>query len=123
MSRPAARIVSPTAIAKQVRTKLGNGDHIPVKDKIVTGHFFFRSCDWYVTEYDPATDTAFGFCHLGDDQCAEWGYVSIAELRETTVPVRLMGHVIGKIGAEWDRYWNPVEASKIEKIVRSGGIF
>lgn len=34
---------------------------------------------WYITEYDPDTEMAFGWCDLG---FPELGYVSIAELRE-----------------------------------------
>ena len=68
--------------------------------------------------YDKDEDLAFGFCHLGDDQCAEWGYVSIAELRTVKVPLRMAGRVIGTVGPEWDRHWSPKKACEIEKIKR-----
>jgi len=113
MSRPAAAIVSPAAIAKQVKTRLYGGDKIPVADKVVTGHLFVCACDWYITEYDPNEDMAFGFCHIGNDQGAEWGYVSIAELRQARYR--------GVFRPEWDRYWDAKKASEIEKIVRCGG--
>lgn len=119
MSRPAARIVSPSAIHAQIKTALyaedGKG---PMMERVIKGHFFIGACDWYITEYDKDQDLAFGFCHLGDDQCAEWGYVSVAELRTTTVPLRLAGRIIGKIGPEWDRHWTPKKACEIEKIKR-----
>lgn len=41
---------------------------------------------WYLTEYDPADDRAFGYCvsGLGPD-CDELGYVDMKELREIRV--------------------------------------
>ena len=111
----AAYIVSPQAIAKQIRVKLGEGDNVPLKDKIILGHLFGGACDWYLTEYDKESDMAFGFCHLGDDQCAEWGYVSIAEIRDANKVLHWSRRI------EWDRYWSPKLATKIEKITRCGG--
>ena len=37
---------------------------------------------WYITEYNPEENLAFGFCNLGDPEMAELGYVSITELEE-----------------------------------------
>jgi hypothetical protein len=37
---------------------------------------------WYITEYNPEEDLAFGFANLGDTEMAELGYVSIKELTE-----------------------------------------
>ena len=115
MSRPAALIVSPQAIAKQIRVKLGEGDNVPFEDKIILGHLFGGACDWYLTEYDKEIDMGFGFCHLGDDQCAEWGYVHVGEIREVNKSIHWQRRI------EWDRYWSPKKATQIEKIVRCGG--
>lgn len=51
---------------------------------------------WYITEYDPETEMAFGYCDLGSP---ELGYVSIKELRE------FKGRL--GIGIERDAWWNP----------------
>jgi hypothetical protein len=52
---------------------------------IVSLHYFSGACDWYITERDIDTDgegqiQAFGYANLGDDECAELGYISIVEL-------------------------------------------
>ena len=123
MARPKANIVSAKAISKQV-PKMYSTENVPTPDKIIKGHLFVGACDWYIVEYDAETDVAFGFAHLGDDTCAEWGYISIAELRKSTVPcnIYLNGQVIAfRQPVEWDRYWNPKKANQIDKIVRSRG--
>lgn len=50
---------------------------------------------WYITEYDPERDLAFGWCDLG---CPELGYVSIKELRSIKGAFGL--------GIERDIYWD-----------------
>ncbi len=46
-------------------------------------HFFYGGSDWWITEWD-GKDTFFGFaCLNGDWQMAEWGYVSLSELKST----------------------------------------
>lgn len=60
-------------------------EKVPVPDKLIYLHFFIGSCDWYIAEYD-GDDTFFGYAILnGDLECAEWGYVSFAELKEVRV--------------------------------------
>ena len=111
----AAYIVSPQAINKKIKTDLYTEDGKgPLGDRIIKGHLFGGACDWYLTEYSEEDDLGFGFCHIGNDQGAEWNYVSVAELREFNELPQLL-----KI--EWDRYWKPVPANQIEKIVRCGG--
>lgn len=56
-------------------------------DAEVHAHYFVAAADWLVTEYDPDQDLAFGWACLGDRQMAELGYVSLAELESTRVPV------------------------------------
>lgn len=41
---------------------------------------------WYITEYDPETEMAFGYCDLG---YPELGYVSINELKIVKLPYGL----------------------------------
>lgn len=52
---------------------------------IVHAHYFFGSCDWLITEYDPEQDEAFGWVCLGDPGNAEFGYISFAELEAVKV--------------------------------------
>lgn len=37
---------------------------------------------WCVAELNPEEDMAFGYANLGDDSMAEWGLISIEELRQ-----------------------------------------
>lgn len=65
--------------------KLYETENVPTKDKKVLMHFFIGSCDWYVTEYSPEDRLFFGWACLGDLQNAEWGYISLDELKELKV--------------------------------------
>ena len=38
---------------------------------------------WLIAEIDPEEDLAFGYANLNDDYNAEWGYISLAELKKT----------------------------------------
>ena len=61
-------------------------EQVALKDKVVHMHFFLGSCDWYVCEFD-GKDAFFGYVILnGDDQMAEWGNFSLAELKSLKVP-------------------------------------
>ncbi|MFC1878262.1 DUF2958 domain-containing protein [Thermodesulfobacteriota bacterium] len=79
----------------------------PLKEKIVQMHFFILECDWFITEFD-GEDIFFGYALLnGDQQNAEWGYISLKELQELSIK-----------GIEIDReiHWKPKPAREIEKI-------
>jgi Protein of unknown function (DUF2958) len=76
----------------------------------VHAHYFMGTCDWLVTEYDPDDDLAFGWACLGGDrQNAELGYVSLAELEQIKVPLRVrfgertvvIGHHVVERDADW----------------------
>ncbi|MBI4291306.1 MAG: DUF2958 domain-containing protein [Betaproteobacteria bacterium] len=72
---------------------------------IVSLHYFKGACDWYITEHDSDPDgkgqiQAFGYANLGDDECAELGYISIVEL-------------IGA-GVELDLYFTPCTLGSIK---------
>ena len=53
---------------------------------IVFLHYFHGGSDWYITEKDSEDEQhqAFGYTILnGDEENAEWGYISIEELKDT----------------------------------------
>ena len=86
-------------------TKLYETEHIPAEEKIIYLHFFLGQCDWYIAEFD-GDDLFFGYANLGDDDMAEWGYISFNELRN-----------IREHCAEIDRdlYWKLKRFSEIKK--------
>lgn len=85
--------------------KLYETEHIPAEEKIIYLHFFLGQCDWYIAEFD-GDDLFFGYANLGDDDMAEWGYISFNELRN-----------IREHCAEIDRdlYWKLKRFSEIKK--------
>lgn len=89
--------------------RLYETEHVPLKDKVVYLHFFIGGCDWYITEFD-GDDIFWGFAHLGDDQCAEWGYIRFSELRS----IEINGWL--EIDCELEECWTPKKAIEIEKI-------
>ena len=73
------------------------------KDPLVTLHYFYGSCDWWIIEKDkePEQLQAFGYaCLNGDTQNAELGYISIEELKS--------------INAELDLYFRPRPLSEVK---------
>lgn len=89
---------------------------IPTEEKIIHLHFFVAGCDWYAAEYDPEQELCFGYAILNEDyQNAEWGYFSIAELRDVTVA----GWV--EVDCEIEMAFPPRPAIEIEKICRAMG--
>ncbi|HXD08175.1 MAG TPA: hypothetical protein VN680_19275 [Burkholderiaceae bacterium] len=76
---------------------------------LVVLHYFNPGCDWYITEKDVGgvgTMQAFGWAILnGDTECAELGYISIAELV--------------RFGCELDLHWR--ERPLAEVIRERGG--
>ncbi len=83
---------------------------VSLPEVIIHMHFFIGGCDWYIAEYD-GENLFFGYANLGDDLNAEWGYISLEELREIKVSVPLLKDEkhIGSIPAEVDRdlHWRP----------------
>lgn len=96
--------------------RLYETERVPLKDKVVHLHFFIGGCDWYIAEFD-GEDTFWGFAHLGDDQCAEWGYISLNELKSIKVDGWL------EIDCELEDLWTPKRAVEIEKIRTAHGWF
>ena len=67
---------------------------------------------WFCSEFDEKTGEFFGYANLGDDTCAELGYISLQELESFK---GLMG-----LGIERDIYF---EAGKVtmEEVVKKYG--
>jgi hypothetical protein len=77
----------------------------PLQDKIIYMHFFLGGSDWYIAEFD-SVDLLWGYAILnGDLQNAEWGYISLQELKN----IKVRGMEV-----ERDRYWKPVKFSEIK---------
>lgn len=77
--------------------KLYAKDNIPLDKNFATVKFFGGACTWFLTEYDPEEDLAFGLCDLGMGY-PELGYVSLAEIRELKFPNAI----------ERDMYYTPI---------------
>jgi hypothetical protein len=89
--------------------RLYETEPIPLKDKIIYLHFFIGGCDWFVAEYD-RDDLFFGYAILnGDQQNAEWGYISFSELKS----IKISGI---EIDCELEEQWQPKPVSQIPKI-------
>lgn len=54
----------------------------PAEDKVICARLcaLASAATWFIAEYDPEEQLAFAYADLGDPTCAEWGYVSVAEL-------------------------------------------
>jgi hypothetical protein len=60
-------------------------EDVPVEEKMIVQKWEMASIGfyWLIAEYDPKEQLAFGYANLNDNQCAEWGYISIKELEES----------------------------------------
>jgi hypothetical protein len=106
---------TPTADRLSKIPKLYETEHIPLQEKLIHLHFFIGGCDWYVAEYD-GEDIFWGFAILNDDfQNAEWGYISLSELKSVKVGGWL------EIDCELEEFWKVRKASAIEKIRKAHG--
>lgn len=90
---------------------------------IVSLHYFTGACDWYITERDVDTDgegqiQAFGYANLGDDECAELGYISIVELIANGVELDLY-FTPQSLGAVKSKYESRVQAYEKQGLTRS----
>lgn len=96
-------------LASRIDTMPATGETDSEGDKaIVYLHYFYGSADWYITEKDIGDGSqddrqhqAFGYANLGDDDCAEFGYISLPELFT--------------VNAELDLYWTPKPLSQCDK--------
>ena len=95
--------------------RLYETEHTPLQEKLIHLHFFIGGCDWYVAEYD-GEDLFWGFAILNDDfQNAEWGYISLSELKSIKVGGWL------EIDCEIEELWIVRKASEIKKIRKAHG--
>ena len=86
-------------------------EDVPLKEKFVHLHFFIGGCDWYICETDEGKDIMWGFCILNNDyEMAEWGYVSLSELRS----IKIDGWL--EIDCELEELWEVKKAVDIDKI-------
>lgn len=78
-------------------------EEVDCPDKIVHLHYFGGPIDIHVVERDSSDEQlqAFGYVNMGDDDCAEWGYVSIQEAIDA--------------GVELDLYWTPKAFKEVSK--------
>ena len=85
-------------------------EHIPLKEKLIYLHLFIGGCDWFMAEYD-GKDLFWGFAVLNNDlQMAEWGYISLGELKSIKVDGWL------EVDCELEEVWKVRKASEIDKI-------
>lgn len=54
----------------------------PAEDKVICARLLAlaSAATWFIVEFDPVQQLAFGYADLGDPNCAEWGYVDVREL-------------------------------------------
>lgn len=87
---------------------IGTNENVPWQEVPIRMHFFLGGCDWYMAEYSPQERVFYGYAILNNDLVnAEWGYMSLDELRD----VRVRGFEIDR-----DLHWDTRKASEIEKI-------
>ncbi len=84
-------------------------EDVPLKEKLVHLHFFIGGCDWYICETDG--NRMWGFCILNNDyEMAEWGYVSLSEMRS----IKIDGWL--EVDCELEEFWEVKKAKEIDKI-------
>ena len=85
--------------------KVGSQEN--VKDPVIVAKFFnpAGAGTWYATEYDPETQTFFGYVSIFGDWNDEWGYFSLAELESYKGPLG--------IGIERDLYFGERKSSSV----------
>ena len=92
---------------------LYDAEDVEAMDKIIFMHLFIGGCDWYIAEYDPNERLFFGFAILnGDLDNAEWGYISLDELRQIK---------IGWLEIDRDLHWKPRRAEEVKQIAAASG--
>ena len=72
---------------------LGSQDGLGGQAKVIVKYFNPVGVGtWFITEgnkLDNGDYEMFGYCHLGDDEYAELGYVMLSELEKLNLPFRL----------------------------------
>ncbi len=85
----------------------------PGEDKVIHARLFAlaSAATWLIAEFDPEQRLAFGYADLGDPTCAEWGYVSVAELEA----LRWMG--VPRV--ELDLHFTPTKFGDLKEVRRA----
>ncbi|MFI1401089.1 DUF2958 domain-containing protein [Streptomyces sp. NPDC020681] len=81
-------------------------DGVKTAEKVVHLHYFVGGCDWFVTELDRASGTAFGWAQITEGG-GEWGLFSLPELERISVSVFVVERDLG---------WEPKPARQVELI-------
>jgi len=93
--------------------KFYSTEEVPLKEKMIYMHFFIGGCNWYAAEYDPESQTFFGFAVLNLDlENSEWGYFSLEELCSLKVSF---------VEVDRDLHFTPCKAIEIETIRKAQG--
>lgn len=94
--------------------RLYQTEEIPLQEKLIYLHFFICGCHWFICEYD-GIDLFWGFAHLGDDVCAEWGLISFKEMKDIKMKK------IFEIDCELEEHWKVRPAREIDLIRKANG--
>lgn len=64
--------------------RIGHTEDIPFEQKVIHQKWHIPEIGfyWLIAEIDPEDDLAFGYANLNDDYNAEWGCISLAELKK-----------------------------------------
>jgi len=65
--------------------KLYETEGIPFEKKVIYQkwvHPYAEGFEWFIAELDEKEELAFGYANLNDSVMAEWGYISLKELKE-----------------------------------------
>lgn len=105
---------APTKTQLQQLPKLYTNDQngVSLQDTVIHMHFFLAGCDWYIAEFD-GEDLFWGFAVLNNDlQNAEWGYISLSELKS----IEVHGLHIDR-----DLHWKVRPACQVDNIKKASG--
>ena len=64
--------------------RISHIEDIPFEQKVIHQKWHIPEIGfyWLIAEVDPEDGLAFGYTNLNDENNAEWGYISLAELRK-----------------------------------------
>lgn len=82
----------------------------PVEDKVIYARLFAldSAATWFIAEFDPEEQVAFGYADLGDPTCAEWGYVDVRELESL--------RWLGVPRVELDSHFTPTRFADLKEV-------
>jgi len=90
-------------VNKEQIPRIGHTEGIPTDQKTIHQRWYIPQIGfyWLIAEIDPEERLAFGYANLNNENNAEWGDISLAELEET--------------GAKIDEEWTPKKFSKAKE--------